>query len=86
MNSLNEFQSIPGIGKKLARDLFDLGYRSVNELRAEDPEEMYQRLMSLRGQHVDRCVLYVFRCAVYYANNSIHEPELLKWWNWKDNS
>jgi hypothetical protein len=29
-------------------------------------------------------VLYVFRCAVYFANNSTHDPELLKWWNWKD--
>ncbi|NJM89920.1 MAG: hypothetical protein HC847_25010 [Hydrococcus sp. RU_2_2] len=38
----------------------------------------------LRGQHIDRCVLYVFRCAVYYASNSVREPELLKWWNWKD--
>jgi hypothetical protein len=36
------------------------------------------------GQHVDRCVLYVFRCAVYFASESKHDPELLKWWNWKD--
>ncbi len=24
-------------------------------------------------------LLYVFRCAVYYASNDIHNPELLKW-------
>jgi hypothetical protein len=35
---------------------------------------------------VDRCMLNVFRCAVYYASNDIHDPELLKWWNWKDKS
>jgi hypothetical protein len=29
-------------------------------------------------------VLYVFRCAVYYASHEVHDPELLKWWNWKD--
>ncbi|HCF85169.1 MAG TPA: hypothetical protein DEV72_08210, partial [Ktedonobacter sp.] len=28
--------------------------------------------------------LYVFRCAVYYAPNEQHEPQLLKWWHWKD--
>jgi hypothetical protein len=28
-------------------------------------------------------VLYVFRCAVYYAGHREHDPELLKWWNWK---
>jgi hypothetical protein len=27
-------------------------------------------------------MLYVFRCAVYYASNETHEPERLKWWNW----
>ncbi len=33
---------------------------------------------------LDRCVLYVFRCANYYAAHKRHDPELLKWWNWKD--
>ena len=84
MNTLSELQTIPGIGKLLSQDLVDLGYPKVNDLKDADPEIMYQKLMELRGQHVDRCVLYVFRCAVYYASNSVHEPELLKWWNWKD--
>ena len=84
MESLKEFQRIPGVGKKLARDLKDLGYHSVEGLRGESPEEMYQKLSTLRGRHIDRCVLYVFRTAVYFAENSVHEPELLKWWNWSD--
>jgi hypothetical protein len=84
MNALKVFQTIPGIGNSLSQDLVDLGYRKVNDLKDADPEEMYQNLMAVRGHHIDRCVLYVFRCAVYYASNSIHEPELLKWWNWKD--
>nr|WP_321429915.1 helix-hairpin-helix domain-containing protein [uncultured Methanolobus sp.] len=29
-------------------------------------------------------MLYVFREAVYFASNEEHDPELLKWWNWKD--
>ena len=84
MNALKVFQTIPGIGNSLSQDLMDLGYRKVKDLKDADPEEMYQNLMALRGHHVDRCVLYVFRCAVYYASNSVHEPELLKWWKWKD--
>jgi len=82
--SLKELQKIPGIGISLSKDLIDLGYRKSADLKGEDPENMYQNLIKLRGNHVDRCVLYVFRCAVYYASNTIHEPELLKWWNWKD--
>jgi hypothetical protein len=42
-----------------------------------------RRLMPrMRGGHVDKCVLYAFRCAVYYSSNSRHDPERLKWWNW----
>lgn len=81
---LRELQAIPGVGPSLARDLLDLGYCRVADLCGADPELMYQRLCALRGHHVDRCVLYVFRCAVYYSANSTHDPELLKWWNWKD--
>jgi hypothetical protein len=40
-------------------------------------------LCDLRCQKVDRCVLYVFRCAVYAATNEAPDPELLKWWSWK---
>ncbi len=84
MELLKEFQVIPGVGPNIARDLVDLGYKSVEELRGENPGKMYRDLMSLRGTHVDKCVLYVFRCSVYYASNSAHNPYLLKWWNWKD--
>ncbi len=81
---LTELQAIPGVGERLSRDLADLGYRKVLDLKGENPDSMYQRLMDLQGKHVDRCVLYVFRCAVYFAGNSVHDRELLKWWNWKD--
>jgi len=84
MESINEFQTIPGVGKIMAQDLIDLGYREIAELRDENPEEMYLELCSRRGQLIDRCVLYVFRCAVYFASNEVYEPELLRWWNWKD--
>jgi len=84
MINKDDLQSIPGVGKSIARDLMDLGYSEVNELRSEDPEEMYQNLIAMRGHHIDRCVLYVFRCAKYFAANSVHDPELLRWWNWKD--
>jgi len=79
-----ELQNIPGVGPSIARDLVDLGYSRVAQLRGADPEQMYQDLCALRGGHIDRCVLYVFREAVYYASDSVHDSELLKWWNWKD--
>lgn len=77
-------QEIPGIGPSMAIDLRDLGIRQVSDLKGRDPERMYQRLMQIRGGHQDRCVLYVFRCAVYYARTPRPQKRLLQWWNWKD--
>jgi len=76
-------QVIPGIGPSLAADLRLLGFRAVSDLKGADPEAMYRRLCRLTGERQDPCVLYVFRCAVYYASRTRHQPELLKWWNWK---
>jgi hypothetical protein len=85
-SSLKDLQTIPGIGKSLAEDLWNLGYRSVKGLDKKDPEAMYRAHFEQRGVPVDRCVLYAFRCAVYFASNTSHDPDLLKWWNWKDAS
>lgn len=80
----DDLETIPGVGPSIARDLGDLGLDRVASLRGRDPERLYADLIALRGGPVDRCVLYVFRCAVYYADRRRHRPELLKWWNWKD--
>ncbi|HEB13139.1 MAG TPA: pathogenicity locus [Actinobacteria bacterium] len=84
MNSTKDLQTIPGVGKNIAQDLVDIGIKEVVDLKNVDPETLYESLCVLRGQHVDRCVLYVFRCAVYFASEKQHDPDLLKWWNWKD--
>jgi len=84
MSSKKEFQIIPGIGKSIAQDLIDLGFSKVSDLKSINPEKMYDDLCKLRKTHIDRCVLYVFREAVYFASNEKHDAELLKWWNWKD--
>jgi hypothetical protein len=79
-------RAIPGIGPSLAQDLRDLGMREPADLHGADPERLYRDLNELRGARQDPCVLYVFRCAVYFASTPPpdREPELLKWWNWKD--
>ncbi len=81
---LAEFRKIPGVGVRIAEDYWNLGIRSVAELKDQDPEELYLKLCTLQGMQVDRCMLYVFRCANYYASTPQPDPELLKWWNWKD--
>ena len=81
---LKELQKIPGIGKSISLDLYNLGIRSIKDLQEKDPEKMYEELCAQARQHLDRCLLYTFRCAVYFASEKKHDPDLLKWWNWKD--
>jgi hypothetical protein len=77
-------QTIPSIGPKLEAKLKLVGIEEVADLVGRDPEALYEDLMQRLGRHVDRCVLYSFRCAVHYASTDHHDPEKLKWWTWKD--
>lgn len=81
---ISNLQTIPGIGKSIEKDLQALGFTSVHDLKGKDPEKMYLESCRQAGVKIDRCLLYVYRCAVYYASHSKHDARLLKWWNWKD--
>lgn len=81
---LKELRTIPGVGGKIAEYMLGMGITSVQWLKGKDPERLYRALCLKSGGPVDRCMLYVFRCAVYFASNRVHDPELLKWWRWKD--
>ncbi|MBI4417529.1 MAG: helix-hairpin-helix domain-containing protein [Ignavibacteriales bacterium] len=81
---LNELQTIPSVGPSIARDLWELGIRRVADLKHKDAQRLYKRRCAQMGKPIDRCLLYTFRCAVYFASRKKHDPKLLKWWNWKD--
>jgi len=83
-DSIKDFKRIPGVGKSISEDIYSLGYRSVAELSGADPDKLYELSNNIAGKIQDRCLLYVFRCAVYFATEEEHDPELLKWWNWKN--
>ena len=68
-----ELRTIPGVGAQIERDLIALGYDRVASLAGEDPELIYERDCIRRGCRVDRCMLYVYSCAVYYADHAEHD-------------
>jgi hypothetical protein len=80
---LKGFQGIPGVGPSIALDLWNIGLRSAEDLRGANPDDLYARVCKFQGAIIDRCLLYVFRCAVYYVSTEHPDPALLKWWNWK---
>lgn len=85
-DAIKDLRRIPGVGISIANDLWNIGIKSVTELKGKDPEVLYDMSNAYAGQVQDRCLLYVFREAVYFAEtpDAEKEPELLKWWNWMD--
>ena len=81
---MSDLREIPRVGEKIERLLNDVGVYSIEDMRKGDPEELYHYLCDIKASPVDRCVLYVFRCAKYFVSNKNHDLERLKWWNWKD--
>ena len=81
---LRNLQIIPGVGKSIAIDLYNIGIRSVTDLKKKDPEELYRKSNEIVGVIQDRCLLYVFRCAVYFAETKNPKKDKLNWWWWKD--
>lgn len=84
MTDENDLETIPGVGKDIKRHLQNIGIKTVEDLIGENPEELYLRDIAAAGHPTDKCLLYVFRSAVYYAENETREPDKLKWWYWKD--
>lgn len=81
---LKGLRTIPWIGKKSANYLYDVGIRKVSDLKNADPEGVYAKSCLKRGEQIDRCWLYVIRCAVYYASTKNPNPAMLKWNFWSD--
>ncbi len=84
--AIKELSTIPGVGKSIANDLWNIGIASVSDLKGQDPDVLYDLSNKWAGVIQDRCLLYVFRCAIYFADTPEEEQESdkLKWWNWKD--
>jgi len=80
---IGSLSEIPGVGKSIAQDLNNIGIYTVSDLKGKKPETLYYLSNQYAGVMQDKCLLYVFRTAVYYANGG-RKADKLKWWNWKD--
>jgi ribosomal-protein-alanine N-acetyltransferase len=81
---LKQFRTIPGVGIACSLDFWNIGLRSISDLEGQNPRILFDRLNTITGMTHDICMLYTFRCAVYYATEKDYDREKLKWWYWKD--
>ena len=76
--ALINFQSIPSIGQKFARDLISLGYYTIDDLVDKDAAALLDELELKQGFWTDPCVEDQFMLAVNYAQNRSSNKN---WWD-----
>jgi hypothetical protein len=76
--SETELRTLPNIGPAMARMLLRLGVQQPDDLRGQDPEQLYVKLMDMDGGRIDPCVLDTFTAAVDCANGAQARP----WWTY----
>lgn len=81
---MSDLRTIPSIGENIEQDLLNIGIKKIADLKGKNLEDLYIQDCLVKGFQEDKCQLYVFRLAVYFADNETHDAEKLKWWYWKD--
>jgi hypothetical protein len=74
--ALKEPQKIPGVGKCIAGDLWDLNIRSEQDLNGKNPENLYLRLYTYKNK--------MERCQSSSPLSCSRIKELMSWNCWSD--
>jgi len=69
---------LPNVGPAITRRLLALGISSPQQLRGQDPDELYERSCALAGRREDLCLLDTFAAVVDVANGGPARP----WWDY----
>jgi DNA transformation protein len=73
---LDRLEDIPYVGKAIASDLRLLGFERPDDLKGNDPYQLYDRINEATGQRQDPCLLDTFIAAVRYVEGGPRLP----WW------
>lgn len=79
--ALASFQQIPSIGPQLARNIVDLGYFSLDEVKGLEGAQMFDRLEKLYGCQIDPCVEDGLWLIAYVAKSNKMDKS---WWDFSE--
>ncbi len=79
--ALAEFQTVPSIGIKFAKDLLFMGYYSLSELKNEDGAKLTNEYEQKKGFWIDPCVEDQFRLVVSFAKTN---DTTKRWWHYTE--
>jgi hypothetical protein len=73
---LRPLLDLPNVGPAIARRLVRLGIARPEDLRGQDPDELFQRACDLAGAPEDPCLHDTFVALVEHADGAPARP----WW------
>ncbi len=76
--ALADYQQIPSIGIKFAKDLLYLGYHSIEELKGKNGAKLTDEYEKKKGFKTDPCVEDQFRLVVDFSKNRDFSKN---WWD-----
>jgi hypothetical protein len=82
--SNSDLTQIPYVGNSIENHFKSIGITKISDLKGKNPDELYSKICATKGHQIDRCLLYVCRSSVYFAENKNPDPEKTKWWHWKN--
>ena len=77
-----KLSDLVSVGPKTVEDFKLLGITSVEQLRKQDADILYERLCRRRGMRIDPCQHDVFRAAIEQAKHPNLPLEKCQWWYW----
>ena len=75
---VEKLTDLPNIGKTVAHDLTLIGITSTDQLRGEDPYDLYVRFCEAFGERQDPCMLDVLMSITDFMNGG----EARVWWEY----
>lgn len=78
LRALCEFQRVPSIGIRFAKDLMQMGYFSLAAIKNKSGHDLLNEYEQLMGHWIDPCVEDQFLLAVHHANNP---GSTKQWWD-----
>ncbi|QQR53713.1 TfoX/Sxy family DNA transformation protein [bacterium] len=71
-----ELLSLKNVGKAVLHDLELLGIHSIEQLKTQNPDDLFEKLQRITGSIQNPCVWDVFAAIIHQANTG----NALPWW------
>lgn len=74
----SELLNLKNVGEAILKDLHLLGIETIEQLKRQDPDHLFEELQKITQTRQDPCVWDVFAAIIHEAKTG----EKLPWWHW----